>query len=40
MKVNILYLHVPDRETPFEETLAAINEEYKKGRFVKVGLII
>lgn len=37
-KVHILYLHGPDRTTPFEQTLEAINEEYKKGRFEKFGL--
>eukprot|EP00026_Physarum_polycephalum_P012149 Phypoly_transcript_12425.p1 GENE.Phypoly_transcript_12425~~Phypoly_transcript_12425.p1 ORF type:complete len:330 (+),score=58.48 Phypoly_transcript_12425:132-1121(+) len=37
-KVHILYLHFPDRVTPFEETLGAINEEYKKGHFEKFGI--
>jgi len=37
-KVNILYLHAPDRHTPFEVTLEAINEEYKKGHFEEFGL--
>jgi len=37
-KVHILYLHSPDRSVPFEETVAAINEEYKKGRFEHFGL--
>jgi aflatoxin B1 aldehyde reductase len=30
-KVHILYLHSPDRATPFEETLRAINDEYEQG---------
>eukprot|EP00026_Physarum_polycephalum_P009493 Phypoly_transcript_09618.p1 GENE.Phypoly_transcript_09618~~Phypoly_transcript_09618.p1 ORF type:complete len:312 (-),score=41.15 Phypoly_transcript_09618:183-1118(-) len=37
-KVHILYLHAPERTTPFAETLAAINEEYKKGHFERFGL--
>jgi len=37
-KVNILYLHAPDRATPFAETLQAINEEHKKGAFAEFGL--
>lgn len=37
-KVNILYLHAPDRVTPFETTYAAINAHYQKGRFEKFGL--
>jgi len=37
-KVHILYLHAPDRTTPFEVTLAAIDAEYKKGHFEHFGL--
>eukprot|EP00026_Physarum_polycephalum_P012935 Phypoly_transcript_13286.p1 GENE.Phypoly_transcript_13286~~Phypoly_transcript_13286.p1 ORF type:complete len:346 (+),score=37.88 Phypoly_transcript_13286:74-1039(+) len=37
-KVRVLYLHHPDRSTPFEETLGAINEAYKLGYFEKFGL--
>lgn len=37
-KVNILYLHAPERTTPFEETLRAIDEVYKQGKFKKFGL--
>jgi len=37
-KVDILYLHSPDRATPFEETYKAIDEEYKKGRFQRFGI--
>ena len=33
-----MYLHAPDRATSFAETLATINEEYKKGRFARFGL--
>ncbi|KAJ3051122.1 hypothetical protein HK097_007907 [Rhizophlyctis rosea] len=37
-KVNIYYLHSPDLTTPFAETLAAINDLYKQGRFTHFGL--
>eukprot|EP01112_Ceratiomyxa_fruticulosa_P007863 TRINITY_DN2047_c0_g1_i2.p1 TRINITY_DN2047_c0_g1~~TRINITY_DN2047_c0_g1_i2.p1 ORF type:complete len:314 (-),score=79.23 TRINITY_DN2047_c0_g1_i2:163-1104(-) len=37
-KVHILYLHAPDRATPFEEPLRAFNEIYQKGGFEKFGL--
>eukprot|EP00026_Physarum_polycephalum_P011891 Phypoly_transcript_12139.p1 GENE.Phypoly_transcript_12139~~Phypoly_transcript_12139.p1 ORF type:complete len:336 (-),score=27.70 Phypoly_transcript_12139:152-1123(-) len=37
-KVRILFLHYPDRTTPFEETLEAINEAYKQGHFEKFGV--
>lgn len=36
--VNIFYLHAPDHSTPFEETLGAINELHKQGKFVQLGL--
>ena len=37
-KVNIFYLHAPDRSIPFEETLEACNELYQAGKFEKLGL--
>lgn len=37
-RVDLYYLHAPDREVPFEETLAAINEEYKAGKFERFGV--
>jgi aflatoxin B1 aldehyde reductase len=37
-KVHIYYLHVPDRETLFEETCRAMNEAYEAGKFEKFGL--
>ncbi len=37
-QVDIYYLHAPDRNTPFEETLAVIDEVYKQGRFRRFGL--
>lgn len=36
--VDIFYLHAPDRSVPFEETLAAVNELHKEGKFVNLGL--
>lgn len=37
-QINILYLHAPDITTPIEETLKAINIEYKKNSFKEFGL--
>eukprot|EP01113_Clastostelium_recurvatum_P001089 TRINITY_DN10457_c0_g1_i1.p1 TRINITY_DN10457_c0_g1~~TRINITY_DN10457_c0_g1_i1.p1 ORF type:complete len:323 (-),score=96.99 TRINITY_DN10457_c0_g1_i1:75-1043(-) len=37
-KVHILYLHSPDRTTPFEDTLRTMNELYKQGKFEKFGI--
>ncbi|MCJ1476400.1 hypothetical protein MMC13_005066 [Lambiella insularis] len=37
-KVDIMYLHAPDRSTPFEETCRAMDEEYRKGRYQRFGL--
>ncbi|KAK6949395.1 hypothetical protein Daesc_009470 [Daldinia eschscholtzii] len=36
--VETMYLHVPDRTTPFEDTARAMNEGYKQGKFKKFGL--
>lgn len=36
--VEIYYLHAPDPTTPIEETIDAINELYKQGKFKKFGL--
>lgn len=38
VKVDIMYLHLPDRETPFEETLGAMNEAYRQGKFKRFGI--
>lgn len=38
VKVDIMYLHLPDRETPFEETLGAMNEAYKEGKYKRFGI--
>ncbi|KAL3491769.1 NADP-dependent oxidoreductase domain-containing protein [Aspergillus germanicus] len=37
-QVDIFYLHAPDRSIPFAETLEAINELHKEGKFVQLGL--
>ncbi|KAK4164356.1 putative aflatoxin B1 aldehyde reductase member [Cladorrhinum sp. PSN259] len=36
--VDILYLHAADRATPFAETLEAINDLHKQGKFVTFGI--
>ncbi|KAK4233451.1 NADP-dependent oxidoreductase domain-containing protein [Achaetomium macrosporum] len=36
--VDLLYLHAADRATPFAETLRAIDELHKAGKFVRFGL--
>lgn len=37
-RVDIFYLHAPDRSVPFVETLEAVNELHKEGKFVNLGL--
>ncbi|KAH8807419.1 NADP-dependent oxidoreductase domain-containing protein [Xylogone sp. PMI_703] len=37
-QVDIYYLHAPDRTTPYEETLSAIDELHKQGKFKRFGL--
>jgi aflatoxin B1 aldehyde reductase len=36
-KVDLWYLHAPDRSVPLEETLRAVNELYKQGKFKRWG---
>jgi aflatoxin B1 aldehyde reductase len=36
--VDIFYLHAPDHSVPFAETLEAVNEMHKEGKFVQLGL--
>lgn len=36
--VDIFYLHAPDRSVPFVDTLGAVNELYKQGKFKQLGL--
>ena len=37
-KVDIMYLHAPDRTTSFEETCRAMDAEWRKGKFARFGL--
>lgn len=37
-KVDLLYLHGPDRKRPFEQTLGEINELYNEGLFSRFGI--
>jgi aflatoxin B1 aldehyde reductase len=37
-QINVEYLHAPDRATPFEVPLQALNEAYKEGKFKQFGL--
>jgi len=37
-KIELFYLHAPDRSTPFEETFKAVNELHKEGKFNKLGI--
>lgn len=36
--VDIFYLHAADRSVPFAETLKAVNDMHKEGKFVQFGL--
>ncbi|KAA1474652.1 Aldo/keto reductase [Dentipellis sp. KUC8613] len=36
--LEMWYLHAPDRTTPFEVTLKAVNEFYKEGKFKRFGI--
>lgn len=36
--VDLMYLHAPDRATPFKDTLAAIDTAYQAGKFERFGL--
>ncbi|KAJ7663957.1 Aldo/keto reductase [Mycena polygramma] len=37
-KLEMWYLHGPDRTVPYEETLKAVDELYKEGRFKRFGI--
>ncbi|XP_040843931.1 aflatoxin B1 aldehyde reductase member 3-like [Ochotona curzoniae] len=37
-RVDLFYLHVPDHNTPIEETLRACHELHKEGKFVELGV--
>ena len=36
--IEVWYLHGPDRVTPFEVTLKAVNDLYKEGKFKRFGI--
>jgi aflatoxin B1 aldehyde reductase len=36
--VETMFLHVPDRQTPFEDTAKAMNDAFQQGKFKKFGL--
>ena len=36
--VDMWYLHGPDRATPYEVTLRAVNELYEEGKFKRFGI--
>jgi aflatoxin B1 aldehyde reductase len=36
--VDVFYLHMPDRQVPFEESMEAVDRAYKKGKFRRLGL--
>lgn len=36
--VDVMYLHAPDRATPFLETCTAMNKAYQEGKFERFGL--
>ena len=37
-QVDILYLHAPDRSVPFARTLKAVDDLYRSGMFLQLGL--
>lgn len=37
-KVDLWYLHAPDRSVPLEETLKGVNELFKEGKFERWGI--
>lgn len=37
-KIDMWYLHAPDRSTPFETTLRTVNELYKEGHFTRFAI--
>lgn len=37
-KVDMWYLHAPDHDTPYAETLEAVNELYRAGHFTRFGI--
>uniref|UniRef100_A0A8C6QY97 NADP-dependent oxidoreductase domain-containing protein n=1 Tax=Nannospalax galili TaxID=1026970 RepID=A0A8C6QY97_NANGA len=37
-QVDLFYLHIPDHDTPIEETLQACHQLHQEGKFVELGL--
>jgi aflatoxin B1 aldehyde reductase len=37
-KIDMFYLHGPDRSTPFEDTLSEVNKLHKEGYFDRFGI--
>lgn len=37
-KIDMFYLHGPDRKTPFEDTLEEVNKLHKEGYFTRFGI--
>ncbi|OBS67871.1 hypothetical protein A6R68_03587, partial [Neotoma lepida] len=37
-RVDLFYLHIPDRNTPIEETLKTCHQLHQEGKFVELGL--
>ncbi|KAF9891698.1 hypothetical protein FE257_003710 [Aspergillus nanangensis] len=37
-KINVYYIHAPDRRVPLEELLSGLNTAYKAGKFTRLGL--
>ncbi|KAK5046369.1 hypothetical protein LTR84_008170 [Exophiala bonariae] len=36
--IETMYLHIPDRQTPFEETLKVLNQGVQRGKFSRYGI--
>lgn len=36
--VETIFLHIPDRQTPFEDTAKAMNDAHQEGKYKKFGL--
>lgn len=36
--IDVFYLHAPDRNTPYEDTLSEVNKLYEEGKFKRFGL--
>jgi aflatoxin B1 aldehyde reductase len=36
--LDIFYLHIPDGQTPFEESMAAVDQQHRNSKFKRLGL--